>query len=297
MRTTLDCLPCLLKQALYTARLSSDDAQVHQRIMRRAAELISGFDLAISPPENAVALYGLIAEISGCPDPFASLKKEGNQLALGLSGNIREEINRAADPLMTAIRFAIAGNIIDYGAHHQFEATETIVACQSRDFAINDYKELQKDLTRLAESNGSLLYLADNCGELVFDGLLLELLAGRGIEIFLAVKERPIINDALVEDAMACGLDQYCTILANGTGCPGTPFSDCSLEFQEIFSNAGLIISKGQGNFETLSESRAPIYFLLTVKCPVAGRHIAECANLSGPLPGNGEMALMKNRF
>ena len=109
----------------------------------------------------------------------------------------------------------------------------------------------------------------------------------------MAVKDGPIINDALREDALAAGLDRYARIISNGSRCPGTVLADCSPEFRQVFANADLIIAKGQGNFESLSEVDREIYFLLTVKCPVAARHMAQLAGMDeARLPGKGEMAV-----
>jgi len=146
-----------------------------------------------------------------------------------------------------------------------------------------------------------VLYLADNCGEIVYDLLVLRCLADLGLDVTVAVKAGPIINDALIADAIACGLDRYARIISNGTACPGTPLTSCSREFLEAFYGADLILSKGQGNFETLSEAvaeiAADIFFLLTVKCSVVGTHLA---GLSGQdpatLPGQGEMVLVDGK-
>lgn len=146
-------------------------------------------------------------------------------------------------------------------------------------------------------AGSKVLYLADNCGEIVYDVLVLRALVDLGLEVTVAVKEGPIINDALMADAFSCGLDRYARIISNGTACPGTPLASCSTEFLEAYRGADLIISKGQGNFETLSEtvavSKADIFFLLTVKCPVVGAHLARLAGKDpAELPGLGEMVL-----
>ena len=284
MLTYLDCMPCFLKQALYTARLSTSSPQAQEEIMARAAGLLSELDFSRTPPENAAPLYELIAEISGCADPFSGLKKESNQLALDLRDEIRDMIRRSDEPLLAAIKFSIAGNIIDYGAHHDFDILETINNCSARELVLNDYEKLREDL----RGTERILYLGDNSGEVVFDSLVIEQLDS---EILFAVREKPIINDALREDALACGLDRQCQIISNGTNCPGTPLPRCSAEFREAFGQADLIISKGQGNFETLSEVNAPIYFLLSVKCPVVARHIFENTNRSVQ---SGDMILLK---
>lgn len=289
MQTSLDCLPCFIRQALYTARIVTDNAALQKEILLRAAELLPQFDLALSPPENAIALYRMIAESAGCHDPFADLKEESNQLALKLRPMVAERINSAEDPLAAAIRFAIAGNIIDYGAHHDFDAEAVISNCLEQQLAINDYPLFRKE-TAAAQS---ILYLADNCGEIVFDSLLIEQLGPE--KITLAVRERPIINDALPADAVTCGLDKLCTVISNGTDCPGTPLGQCSEEFLDCFHSADLIISKGQGNFETLSGIKAPLYFLFTVKCPVVVGHVNDLAGDSAKV-ALGEMILLKKR-
>ena len=216
MRTTLDCLPCFLKQALYTARLATNDPVVHKEIMDQVARLLPKLDFSLSPPENAVALYSLIAEISGCDDPYKDLKKNSNEFALTLRAELQHKVAASDDPLLTALKFAIAGNIIDYGAHHDFDLSQAIAECLDKKPAIDHHAQLIEAIRR-AET---ILYLADNCGELVFDGLVLEQLAST---VTLAVKEKAIINDATLTDAMECGLDQYCEIISNGTNCPGTP--------------------------------------------------------------------------
>lgn len=289
MRTTLDCLSCFLKQATYTAKLATDSPELQKEITNQIESLLPTLDRALSPPENAVFLYNKIAQISGCEDPYKNLKTAGNELAQQLSPKARQHISTAHDPLLTAIKCAIGGNIMDYGAHHDFDAVQTLSDCINKKLAINDYDRFLEDISQ-AES---VLYLGDNCGELVFDRMFVELLDKK---ITFAVKEKAIINDALLSDAIDCGLDQLCTILSNGTGCPGTPLSQCSKTFQEAFNTADLIISKGQGNFETLSEIDAPIYFLLIVKCDVVAKYISEMTNTGAERIKVGNMVFMKTK-
>ena len=289
MQTTLDCLPCLLKQALYTAQLATDDPAVQKEIMTKVSRVLPKLDFALSPPENAVAIYTMIAEISGCEDPYKDLKENSNTLALRLRPEIQQQITASDDPLLTALRFSIAGNIIDYGAHHDFDFSQTIAECLRTELTIDHYAQLVEDI----HFAGNILYLADNCGEVVFDGLVIEQL---GKPVTLAVKEKPIINDATSTDARDCGLDQYCQIISNGTNCPGTPLKNCSKEFQEAFKRADLIVSKGQGNFETLSDTQAPLYFLLTIKCPVVARHVAAHGQSTGKSTETGGMIIMKKQ-
>lgn len=287
MKTRLDCLPCLLRQALYAVRLISDDENIRQDLLMEGLSIVQSVDFHRSPPENAMALYGMLAEKSGVFDLFARKKAQSNWMALSMKDALAAKIAHAADPLLAALSFAIAGNVIDYGAHQDFDVEKSLGNCLSQPLAIDDYQLLQKDL----DSTESILYLADNCGELVFDGLLIERL---NRNVTLAVKEKPVINDATLHDAAECGLNTICSVISNGTACPGTPIETCSSEFKKKFQSAGLIISKGQGNFETLSETTAPIYFLLTVKCAVVAKHIRE---LTGIAIKTGAHVLLRNRL
>ena len=253
--------------------------------MHKLSLLLHDLDFSLSPPENSIRVYGEIARLSGNDDPFSVLKRKSNELALSLQDEIRNKISAAKDPLYAALLFSIAGNIIDYGSQQEFDAHQAINECLSKTPAINHYEKLRDDITRAK----SILYLGDNCGEIALDALVIERLSP---QVTFAVKEKPIINDALLADALDCGLDKICTVISNGTNCPGTPLQQCSHTFLDIFNKADLIISKGQGNFETSSEVRKPIYFLLTVKCPIVGDHIME---LSGKRVETGEMVLMKN--
>ncbi len=273
MHTAAACLPCFRRQLRHAASLAGATPDQMAAIIRDGEPLIESFDRDLSPPENAVALYALIAGLSNNPDPFATLTAESNRGALSLLPQLRELLSRSPDPLATAARLGIAGNIIDYGARQEFDVEKTIADCLRTTPAVDHFERLRQRLGRA----GKILYLADNCGELVFDRLFIEQL---GKPVTLAVKRHPIINDALAADAEACGLGAYCRIIDNGTGCPGTPLAACSPEFQREFRQADLIISKGQGNFETLSEIACPIFFLLLVKCEVVASHAAAIAGL-----------------
>ncbi len=291
MRTELDCLVCLYRQALNTARLATDSEKLQRRILTETAALLPRLDPALSPPENSIRLYRLIAKLSNNPDPYAQLKKTGNEHALRLRDRVQKSISTAHDPLFTAILFAIAGNIIDHGAPRNFDLDQTINDCLRKTPAINDYALLKEDLKKAK----NILYLGDNCGELVFDGLLIELLPGK---VTLALKEKPIINDALPADARLCGLDKICRVISNGTDCPGTPINLCGEEFKEAMAEADLIISKGQGNFETLSHLSGgpPLYFFLTTKCPIVAQRAREAAGAAAEI-GSGDTLLMRARF
>jgi uncharacterized protein with ATP-grasp and redox domains len=278
MKTNQDCLPCFFRQAKYASNLATSDKKLQTAIIDQVSNYLSGLDMEESPPVNAIGLYKIISEISGNPDPFAALKQQSNNVALGLRPQIEALIHQGDDPLRTAILFAIAGNIIDYGSQQHFDLDKTLSQCLANQPLIDDYAAFHHELSHAK----TVLYLADNCGEIVFDGLLIDQLS---TTVTMAVKSGPIINDATMHDATHCGLGRRCRIISNGTTCPGTPLGQCDQEFEELFKEADVVVSKGQGNFETLSEAKRPIFHLLTVKCPVVANHAAKAKKYPDQIP------------
>jgi len=292
MKTHVECLPCLLRQALQVARLTlcSEYQQVH--ILQAVSSVIAEMDVGKSPPANATLVYSKIAEITGCEDPYYEKKSVCNEQALRIVPNLRQEIQGSEHELSSAVRFAIAGNIIDYGASETFDIEAALERSRSSKMAVDHFPHLADALRRLAKGS-TVLYLTDNCGEIVYDSLLVEYLHRCGFDITIAVKSGPIINDALVEDALAAGLDKYGRIIPNGGRFPGTVLEACSSQFVDYFNAADLVIAKGQGNFESLSEVERDVFFLLTIKCPVAAEHMAELNGVhTDKLVGQGEMAV-----
>jgi hypothetical protein len=292
MKTHVECLPCLLRQALQVARITncSEEQQLH--IVQAVCSLIANMDMEKSPPANAAPIYQRIAQITGCEDPYYNKKSESNEQAMRIVSSLRQEIRGSDQELSSAVRFAIAGNIIDYGAFENFDIKTALKRSRTAQLAVDHLAHFFDALNRLKKGS-TLLYLTDNCGEIVYDSLLIENLYRRGFEIVIAVKDGPIINDALVEDALFAGLDKYGRIITNGCRYPGTELDECSEQFLDIFNSADLVIAKGQGNFESLSEVDRPIFFLLTLKCPVAARHMSALNGLSADkLAGKGEMAV-----
>ena len=295
MRTSLDCLICFMRQARSLGLRASDDLGMQRQLLDKAGQFIASVNTDLAPPENSGRLYPLLAKTLGTSDPFIQVKKESNALALSLREEIRQRIAQAEDSLLAAVRAAIGGNIIDYGSLHSFDAVETMRHCFEQEFVIDDFPALQQTISRKGQK---VLYLCDNCGEIIFDGLLIEQLTQKGCEVTAVVRDAPIINDATLADAQACGLDQLCPVISSGTSCPGTPLSQCSPEFLAHFQAADIIISKGMGNFESLSEVAAPIFFLFTVKCTEVARHLVEQRKLAtGFLQGKGEMVLLRQQL
>jgi len=265
MRTSLDCIPCILRQTLDAARLVSKNPTVHENIMRNVLGWAGEMDLSQSPPAMAQRIHRRLREITGVDDPYGETKDLQNSMAMEMIFSLRSEVESASDPLLLAARLAIAGNVIDMGVNGNLteaDVRQAINRALTKPMA-GDYDGFR---TAIAKAQ-SILYLADNAGEIAFDRLLIEKLPPE--RVTLVVRGAPVINDATLADAQAVGLDKIVEIIDNGSDAPGTILCDCSPEFRRRFTNADLIIAKGQGNFETLNNESENIFFFFKVKCPM----------------------------
>ncbi len=272
MKTSLECVPCFIRQAEEAVTLSTPDPLMREKILRKILHTLADADWTDSPPAIARDLHRIIRKETGDPDPYREVKKRMNSLALDAGASCRERIENAPVPREAAVRAAVAGNLLDSGAKIRIrpEDLPNLLATLWEKPLAGDPQELFRE----AEKATRILYLADNAGEIVFDRLLLNFLPME--KVTLAVRGRPILNDALREDADVAGFTGLIPVIDNGSDAPGTVLADCSQEFLEAFQLADLIISKGQGNYETLSAVRAPIFFLFTVKCPIVADQIGE---------------------
>jgi len=262
MKTYLDCIPCFFKQALFAARAALDDEEKIKQVLDRIGMLVSEIPLHSSPPETGREVYKTVRQVTGVDDPFADLKVQSIKTALALYPSLKEMVEASRDRLETAVRLAIAGNVIDFGANPDFELEQDIRKVLREEPAINHYEAFKKSL----EGASKILYLGDNAGETVFDKILIEVMAK---PVIYAVRERPVINDATAEDAIKSGLSEVAEIVSSGSDAPGVILNRCSEQFLQRFRRADLIISKGQGNYETLSAEERPIFYLFKAKCPV----------------------------
>jgi len=271
MKTYFDCMPCFIRQALDAAKLATDDEQIHEQVVREVLRLASDLDMSQSPPAIGQQIHRLIRELVGEDDPYHRIKKRFNNLALKLYPELRKQIVGSQDRLETAIRLAIAGNIIDFGVNSSVDESDLHKAISES--LVADFDNLHLESFRDAVGQAEdIFYLADNAGEIVFDRLLIEQLPYEKVTV--VVKGKPVINDATMEDAGAAGLTRIVEVIDNGSDAPGTILESCSEEFRRRFADADLIIAKGQGNYETLSDVEKDMFFILKVKCPVIAQHL-----------------------
>ncbi len=272
MKSSLDCVPCHVRQSLDASRAVSDDPALHEQMLKEMLRWTAEMDTDLSPPVLGQRLHRRLREVTGIADPYRAEKDRHNEMVLRLLPGLRERIAVADDPFGLAVKLAIAGNIIDLGVNG--EVPDGALRASVEQALAEPVHGLVDELRRDIESAEDILYLADNCGEIVFDRLLIEQLPLE--RVTLAVRGLPILNDATMVDARTVGLTELVEVIDNGTDAPGTILDDCSPAFLRRFQAADLIISKGQGNFESLSDVDAPIYFLFKVKCGVVAEHVGE---------------------
>lgn len=274
MKTHLECIPCFIKQSLEAARMATDDETVHETVLKEVMKHLQNISFNDSPPELSRDVHKIIKTITKSKDPYKKVKDKSNEMAKSLYPHLKKLVNDADDSLLMAIKLAIVGNVIDFGTTNRFNIEDMIDTVAKKQFADEAYPHFKKTLERTK----TVLYLADNSGEIFFDKLLIEELVKNKKDITYVVKANPIINDVLVEDAKFAGIDKLATITAGDDGqdksTPGILLHYASQEFLEKFKAADMVISKGQGNYESLSECDREVFFLLLVKCPLVARDI-----------------------
>lgn len=270
MTTPLDCLSCFTRQAVDLARSATDDPFEQERLARRFLKFLSEIEWSPSAPAVAQRLHSLIKPLLPDEDPWKEAKRAFNRMALGALPEARRRVHESPDPFAAALLMAAAGNVIDFGISRNLTIAEVeteLDQCLALNLEGN-VPAFRKAVDRAA----SILYIADNAGEIVFDKLVLEMLPRERVTV--AVRGKPVLNDATVEDAEAVGISDLVDVIDTGSDAPGILLEDCSPAFREAFEKADLVLAKGQGNLESLLEGPREVYFLLKVKCDMVARQI-----------------------
>ncbi len=269
MKATLDCLDCIVRQAVKVARIATDDPEVQRRIVNETTRRIPDMNLSESPAALSKCAYQITSDITGNVDPYRELKREQNIMALALLPELREMVRTASDPLSAALHLAAAGNVIDLGTMQLHEVDDaavrsTITQVMNERFAMDHSDVFRASLARCND----LLYLLDNAGEIVFDMVLIEELL-KHTPVTAVVKGAAILNDVLLEDAEMVGLTDICPVIDNGGAFIGSPLDQVPETFLRRMHQADIIIGKGQGNFETIDEFPGDVFLILRAKCEV----------------------------
>jgi uncharacterized protein with ATP-grasp and redox domains len=219
---------------------------------------------SVNAPDCARDVHGLYRKYIKNDDPFREVKRKSNDTVMQMSGELEQTIKNSDDPFTTALKLAIAGNIIDFAVNDNCDLQGTIEKVLNSDFAVDHSAKLREELKKA----GKVLYIGDNAGEIVFDKLFIREIAHH--DLTYSVRGAPVINDATMEDAEYTGLTSMVKVISSEYDAPSTILEKSGEEFRTHFEKADVIISKGQGNLEGLiGETDPRIFFLLMVKCEV----------------------------
>lgn len=267
MKTYLDCIPCFMQQALRAGRIATSDENKLKQILDKTGEMVKTISMHDTPAETGMMVYQIVKEVTGVYDPYKDIKQQHILETKSIYPKLEKLVANSDDRLLIAIKIAIAGNIIDLGVNKAFDIVTDVKNILKQDFAILDYLAFKKQL----EKSKDILYIGDNVGESVFDKILIKELKK---PVKYAVRSIPIINDVTREDAIASGLDEVAELIDSGCESPGIILDQSTPGFLKLFDKSDLIISKGQGNFEGLSECNRQVFFLLKAKCPIISNHL-----------------------
>jgi len=268
LETQSECLLCFVRQALLTAKKVTDkDAEIYASI-QAAIGFLPSLNPQLTPAEGASLVNHVVASSLGVPDPFQQEKVRYNELALKLYPHLTDYVVRSNDPLKAAVHVAALGNAIDLSVVENIDVDTMVAGLPETTLAIDHFYKFQEEV----QSVGSILYLGDNAGEIVFDRVLVETLPLD--RVIFAVKSGPVVNDVTMQDTRQSGMDQVARIIETGSNFAGVPLNRCSEEFLQVFHSVDLILSKGQANFETLDDVDANIFFLLKSKCNCIARYM-----------------------
>jgi len=269
------CVECIINQSRRVTEAIKADDTLSRRIVDYVEASGEHFDFTKSPPVVAATIYEQMAELAGMDDLYAELKQHATEKAKTFLPQLRTELQNSSNKLLTAIKIAVAGNVIDLAAEVTFDLHEEMEKVFETNFAYDDFEKLQISL----ENASSLLYIGDNVGEHIFDYLCIETLQELYplLEIYYMVRGNPIINDVTMVEAKEAGFDKLCNLVDSGVNTPGFAYERANKASQKLFDEADLVITKGMGNYECLSPSpRTNLCYLLKVKCNVVANSLGQ---------------------
>ena len=267
------CVECIINQSKRVANAIDADEKLTQEIVDAVEKMAPGFSFEQSPPEVASAVYEKMAEIAGKVDLYDEVKRLSTQKAEEFVPYLQQEIKSSEEPLLTATKVAVAGNVIDLAAEYAFDLNEELDKIFHTNFAVNDFNSLASKLSKVS----NVLYIADNAGEHIFDLIYIKTIISLypKTKITYMTRGNAIINDVTYEEAKASGFGEVCELVSSGVNTPGFVYGRANTASQKLFDTADLIITKGMGNYECLSDSkRKDLFFLLKVKCNVVARSL-----------------------
>lgn len=274
MNITNECVRCIVGQIDKATKLLNLEEKLSAEIMKEVEKRASNFSFKDTPPFVAKDVYQYLAYKTGIKDPLETLKQESIKKATSYVPLIEKKLKNSEDKLFTAIKAAVAGNVIDFATTKEFCLDEEIDNIFHTNFAINDYKIFKEELEKTKE----LVILSDNAGENVFDKILVKTIKELypKVKIYYATRGEAIINDITIKEALQIGIDKYCEVISSGVDTPGLEKKQADKKFLELFHTVPLVLSKGMGNFECLEAYKdSRVFFLFKVKCDVVANQIS----------------------
>jgi Uncharacterized conserved protein len=264
---SLDCFPCFLRQTLEASRISGADEKTQREVLNSVMRALQNLPEKRTPPQIGRLIHKTIREAAGNPDPYKEIKQDHNEQVLKMEADLTNLVNESSSPLISALKLAGAGNLIDLGPERKWnDVSEVFEGFMDKNSSFFDYPTLENSL----KNSSALLYIGDNAGEIVIDKILVKLLIQEtDTDITYAVRGMPIINDATMEDAKFVGITDIVRVIDTGADFPGVDLESSSEEFLHYYYKSDMILAKGQGNYESLSDENENIFFLLQAKCPV----------------------------
>ncbi|AKI97745.1 damage-control phosphatase ARMT1 family protein [Kosmotoga pacifica] len=269
MRSSIECIPCNINSLIRILKKANIDSKKQEEAVKSYMNRLLKLEtFEMTPVHMGREIKDVIMNFFGEVDLYREIKDSANKLLLSMYDELKTEILKSPDPIETALRFSVAGNIIDFAPGHQIDIMKTLKDSTETAFAINHLDKLIEELRRAK----SVLLIGDNCGEAVLDKLFLELI---DVPVkYYAVRSAPVLNDVTLREAKLIGLDKVATVVESGSDAPGTLLDRITPQFKEILYSSEVVISKGQGNFESLSGLDRELYFLLMTKCEVVSGYI-----------------------
>jgi hypothetical protein len=243
--------------------MSTRDGILQAKIMKEALQLVTKYDDYGNTPELVASMHEIVKSRTGVLDPYKKIKQEDIKAALLFYPRLKEFMAEKDNSLYWALKTSAVGNIIDKAIYKEVDIEGRLEEELLQEFAHCDFEAFFEKIITAKR----VLIIGDNAGETVFDRILIHRL--QPIPVWYAVRSQPVINDATYEDAVLSCVHEDAEIISTGCSAPGAVLRMCSKEFIERFYEADVVISKGQGNYEALSQVDREIYFLLKVKCPV----------------------------
>lgn len=259
------------------------DMEKKTEYMKKVMALIANTEEKDCAPSLSVDIQKLYSRFWDCPmEDFTEIKREYNQLMLNMEDSLENKIRKSEDPLEKSLLYARIGNYIDFAALSNVDQATVLTLLEEKSTESLDEEEYRNFLRDLSSAK-KLVYLTDNCGEVVLDKLAVKILKEKypDLDITVIVRGYPVVNDATMEDAEEIGLTDLVRVIGNGSNVVGTWIPGITSEARDLLYDADLIIAKGQGNFETLNDCGLNIYYLFLCKCDLFQRRF-HAENLQG---------------